>query len=88
MVKQIRETEKMLGQPVLDITASEKENKQFRRSLWVIKDIKKGESFTKDNVGSFRPEGGLEVKYLEEVLGKKALKDVSFGTPLARDFIQ
>ena len=87
MVKQIRETEKMLGKPFLGTTESEKENKQFRRSLWVIKDIKKGEVFTKDNVGSFRPAIGLEVKYLEEILGKKASCDIVKATPLTQDLI-
>ncbi|MEK7103906.1 MAG: pseudaminic acid synthase, partial [Patescibacteria group bacterium] len=53
MVKEIRETEKMLGKPFLGTAESEKENKQFRRSLWAIKDIKKGEKFTEDNIGSF-----------------------------------
>ncbi|MFH0739974.1 MAG: pseudaminic acid synthase [bacterium] len=82
MVKQIRETEKMLGRPFLEATESEKENMQFRRSLWAIKDIKKGEEFTKENIGSFRPAIGLEPKYLDEVLGKKASCDIEFGTPL------
>ncbi len=87
MVKQIRETEKMLGQPFLEPTESEKENKQFRRSLWVVKDIKKGEKFTKENIGSFRPAVGLEPKYLEEILSKKANCDIEFGTPLTKELI-
>jgi len=87
MVKQIRETEKMLGEPFLETAESEKENKQFRRSLWVIKDMKKGEEFTKENIGSFRPAVGLEVKYLGEVLGKKANCDIEFGTPLVWEMI-
>ncbi len=88
MVKQIRETEKMLGRPFLEATESEKENMQFRRSLWVIKDIKKGEEFTKENIGSFRPAIGLEPKYLDEVLGKKANKDIELGTPLTWEYVQ
>ncbi len=88
MVKQIRETEKMLGKPFLETAESEKENKQFRRSLWVVKDIKKGEAFTKENIGSFRPAVGLEPKYLEEILGKKALVDIGFGTPLNWELVK
>lgn len=87
MVEQIRETEKMLGKPFLEITESEKENKQFRRSLWAIKDIKKGEKFTKENVGILRPASGLEPKYFDEVLKKKASKDIEFGMPLTKDLI-
>lgn len=85
MVKEIRETEKMLGKPFLETAESEKENKQFRRSLWVIKDIKKGEIFSKENIGSFRPSCGLEPRYFEEILGKKANCDIEFGTPLTQD---
>ncbi|MDD5738621.1 MAG: pseudaminic acid synthase [Candidatus Pacebacteria bacterium] len=85
MAKQIRETEKMLGEPFLKTAESEKENKQFRRSLWVVKNIKKGEVFTKENIGSFRPAVGLEPKYLDEVLGKQALEDIEFGTPLTKE---
>ncbi|MDO8524151.1 MAG: pseudaminic acid synthase [bacterium] len=85
MVEMIRETEKILGKPFLEAVESEKENKQFRRSLWAIKDIKKGEKFTTENIGSFRPAVGLEPKYLSEVLKKKALVDIEFGTPLSRD---
>ena len=88
MVKQIRETEKMLGEPVFNTIKSEKENKQFRRSLWVIKDIKKGEVFTKENIGSFRPIGGLEPKYLEQILNKKAKKDIGYGAPLTWELIR
>lgn len=88
MVKEIRETEKMLGKPFLEAVESEKENKQFRRSLWAIKDIKRGEKFTTENIGSFRPAVGLEPKYLGEVLGKEALVDIEFGTPLVKDLIE
>ena len=88
MVKEIREVEKALGEPFLGVGESEKENKQFRRSLWVIKAVKQGEVFTKDNIGSFRPETGLAVKELVNVLGKKAKKDIDFATALTQDLIQ
>lgn len=88
MVKEIRETEKMLGRPVFEAIESEKENKQFRRSLWAIKDIKKGEVFTKENIGSFRPADGLSPKHLDEVLGKRAARDIEFATPLTKDLIE
>ncbi len=87
MVKEIREVEKALGKPFLETSESEKENKRFRRSLWVLKDIKKGEVFTKDNVGSFRPANGLEAKHLNEIIGKKASCDIKNATPLSWELI-
>ncbi|MCL5011091.1 MAG: pseudaminic acid synthase [Patescibacteria group bacterium] len=87
MVKEIREVEKALGKPDLSPTESEKENIVFRRSLWVIKDVKKGEVFSKENVASFRPANGLEVKYFSRIIGKKAAKDIEKATPLNWDLI-
>ena len=88
MIKEIREVEKALGEPFLGVGESEKENKQFRRSLWVVQAIKKDEIFTKDNIGSFRPETGLAVKELPNILGKKAKCDIKKGTPLKQELIQ
>jgi len=88
MVKGVRETEKMLGRPFLETAESERENKQFRRSLWVVKNIKKGEVFTRENIGSFRPAVGLEPKYLDDILGKKAVLDIEFGTPLSWELVK
>jgi len=88
MVKEIREVERALGKPGLSPTQSEKENIIFRRSLWVIKDIKKGEVFSKENIASFRPANGLEVKHFEEIIGKKAARDIEKATPLKWDLIE
>ncbi|MCG2689971.1 N-acetylneuraminate synthase family protein, partial [Candidatus Parcubacteria bacterium] len=87
MVQEIRQVEQALGDGILEPVPAEIENKQFRRSLWAIKEIKKGEELTKENVGSFRPSAGLEVKHLENVLGKKAKEDIAFATPLSWDLI-
>ncbi|TWX54032.1 pseudaminic acid synthase [Colwellia hornerae] len=66
---------------------SEKGNLVFRRSLYVVKDIKAGELFTADNVRSIRPGYGLAPKYLSSVLGKPSSKDISKGTPLSHELI-
>ena len=49
----------------------------------VVEDMKAGESFTENNVRSIRPYDGLSPKYLDEILGKKAARDISRGTPLS-----
>lgn len=69
------------------VNAQEEYNKRFRRSLFVAKDIQKGESFTTDNVRDVRPAFGLPPKYYEEVIGKKATKDIEAGTPLSWEYV-
>ena len=57
------------------------EEKTYRRSLYVVKDIKKGEKFTSENMRSIRPGYGLAPKYYETLLGAKVVKAVKKGTP-------
>lgn len=66
----------------------EKQNTFFRRSLFVVEDIKKGEPFTEKNVRSIRPSAGMETKYYDRVIGKKADQDIERGTPLSWELIQ
>ena len=54
----------------------------------VVKPVKKGEIFTKENIGRFRPGDGLAIKSLPEVIGKKAKKDIEVNTPLSWDLIE
>lgn len=76
-----------LGQINYERKESEKGNVKFRRSLYVIKDMKAGDIFTTDNVKSIRPGFGLAPKYYEEILGKKAKRNIIFGTPLEKNLI-
>ncbi len=69
------------------INVIEEYNKRWRRSLFTGKDIKKGELFTKENVRDVRPAFGLETKYFDEIIGKRAAKDIEFATPLSWDLI-
>lgn len=62
---------------------SEKKNMNYRRSLYVIKDIAKGEIFSNDNIRSIRPANGLAPKYLTEVINKMAKRNIKRGEPLA-----
>ena len=85
LVDVIRDTEKLLG--IVDYSLDEKKQKQrrFSRSLYVSKDIKKGEKFTLENVKSVRPGYGLHPKYLNEILGKTSLKDYKFGDKVEKN---
>ena len=83
MVQDIRITEKALGRVSYDLTEKEKGSVCFRRSLFVVKNMKVGEVFTHDNVRSIRPGYGLHTRYLDIVLGGKAKCDLPKGTPLS-----
>ena len=83
MVSAIRQTEKALGRVCYETTEKERNSRVFRRSLFVVKDMVGGEVFTPENVRSIRPGHGLAPKYLDIVLGKKALAGVMRGTPLS-----
>jgi pseudaminic acid synthase len=83
MVNQVREVEKALGKVSYGVSKQEETNACFRRSLFVVKDIAKGETITSDNIRSIRPAYGLKPKYYKDVLGKHAVKDLKRGTPLS-----
>jgi len=73
-----------LGQVQLDSQKSEEKSRRFKRSIYVVKDIKAGEIYTKDNIRIIRPGDGLPPKYFEELIGKVAIKDIRRGTPLTQ----
>ena len=79
MVEAIRDTEKLLGKVDYSMDAKKKHSRRFSRSLYVSKNIKKGEVFTESNIKSIRPGYGMHPKYLKDVLGKVAQKDFEFG---------
>ncbi len=83
MVRLIRNVEKSTGIVSYDLTEKDKKNREFARSLFVVKDIRKGEKLTAENVRSIRPGYGLAPKYYYQVLGKIAIKDIEKGTPLS-----
>jgi pseudaminic acid synthase len=70
MVKSIREAESSIGQIEYNLTPKQLKGKDFSRSLYVVKDIEKGEIITEENVKSIRPGFGLHPKYLNHILGK------------------
>jgi len=87
MVAAIRTAEQALGEVRYELTEQEAASRVFRRSLFVVADMKAGETFTPENVRSIRPGHGLAPKYLPEVLGKRAAAAIPKGTPLSFDLI-
>lgn len=86
MMQLVVETERAwqaLGQVSYGATEAEKKSVQFRRSLYIVKDLKAGDVLTKENVRAIRPGLGLPTKYLEQVLGKQVKQDVKRGTGLS-----
>ncbi|MCY8139613.1 pseudaminic acid synthase [Bacillus inaquosorum] len=76
-----------LGQITYGPTDEEKASLKFRRSIYVKKDIKAGEIFTKDNIKVVRPGYGLEPKFYDVIIGRTAKKHIAAGTPLRWDSI-
>ena len=81
MIQAVRDTEKLLGKVDYSMSEKKKKSRQFSRSLYVAKDIKKGEIFTEENIKSIRPGYGLHPKYIKDILNKKAISNISKGTP-------
>jgi len=79
MIKAIREAEKLLGKIDYSMGEKKRKSRQFARSLYVAKDIKRGEVFTEENIKSVRPSFGMHPKYLRNILGQVATRDYSFG---------
>jgi N-acetylneuraminate synthase len=78
---------KARGQASYARKPSEEAIATYRRSLYVVENIKAGEKFTAENVRSIRPGYGLAPKHLSEIMGKCASRDVTRGSPLAWDLI-
>lgn len=87
MVDAVRVAEKALGGVRYEATEHEAAGRAFRRSLFVVQDMKAGEVFSEKNVRSIRPGQGLAPKHLPEVLGRKAARGIERGTPLAWDMV-
>jgi pseudaminic acid synthase len=88
MVDAVRIAEKSLGEVHFGLSEKEDASRAFRRSLFVVEDVRRGEIFTEQNVRSIRPGNGLHTRHLMEVLGKSAAQDVQRGTPLRWDLVR
>ena len=85
MIQAVRNTEKLLGKVDYAMNEKKQKSREFSRSLYVTKDIKKGEVFTEENIKSVRPGYGLHPKYLKDLLGEKAKRDLYAFSRLQRD---
>ena len=91
MAQLVRECETVaqaLGSISYEVQAQERKSLQFRRSLYIVEDMKKGDVITEKNMRSIRPGLGLSPKYYDIVLGKRMNRDVKRGTGLAWDMIE
>lgn len=87
MVAAVRAAEKALGCVQYGATADEVGSRSLRRSLFVVQDMKAGESFTASTVRSIRPGYGLHTRHFDEIIGRHATRNIVRGTPLAWDLV-
>ena len=88
MVQDVRNAKIIAKGPDYTLTEKEKASTVFRRSLFAVKDIKKGEEITPENVRSIRPSNGLSPIFYKDVIGKKAAEDITFGEPILWEKIE
>ena len=77
-----------VGRATLEPTPEEAKSRIFRRSLYVVAPVSKGEKLTEFNVRSIRPGLGMKPKHLDDVLGRRATRDLAFGEPLELSMIE
>ena len=88
MVEAVREVEKALGEVSYELTDRTRKSRELSRSLFVVKDMNKGEIYTNENIRSIRPGFGVNPKHLNEIIGKKARNNIKKGTPLTWNLIE
>jgi len=87
MLDGVRTAEKALGEVHYGVGEQESKGRMFRRSLFVVRDMKAGEVFTAESVRSIRPGHGLHTRHLDQVLDRRAARDIRRGTPLSWDLV-
>lgn len=85
MVEDVK-TAKLIAQgPSYELTEGERASMVFRRSLFAVRDIRAGEAFTEENVRSIRPGYGIKPKYLDELTGRKSMRQIHRGEPITEE---
>jgi len=85
MVQKIRDAEKAIGNVTYELTEKQKAGKSFSRSLYAVQEIKIGEEFKPENIRSIRPGYGLHPKYLNNLLGTIAKRNINKGDRLNKN---
>lgn len=88
LVQAVRDTESVKGSIKYGPTDHEKESMNFRRSIFAVKDIKKGERFTPENMKIIRPGHGLAPKCFESLLDRKSPRDIQRGEPIKKSDLE
>jgi pseudaminic acid synthase len=88
MVNAIRKVERALGEVSYELTESQKKTAFYRRSLYVVEDMKEGDSFSEKCVRSIRPAFGLPPKEYDNVIGRKAKVNIEKGTALKWNLVE
>jgi len=88
MVEAVRQTESLLGEVTYELSEKTLRSREFSRSLFIVQDIKKGELFTEKNIRSVRPSFGIHPKYFNDIIGKRANKNLKEATPLSLEDIE
>jgi pseudaminic acid synthase len=84
----IKNTSLMMGKKYFFRNRSENQSLQFRRSIYAISDIKRGQKFTKKNIRVIRPGFGVQPLYFEKLINKKSPFDIKSETPLKKSLLK
>lgn len=87
LVTETKQAWQALGKIHYGPTAAEVESRRYRRSLYIAKDLKRGEVLSPENLVCVRPAGGLAPRYFDVVMGRMVRRDVKMGTPVSWDLI-
>lgn len=87
MVKAVREAEQAIGIVDYSLTEKQAKGKDFSRSLYIVKDVKKGDIITEENVRSIRPGFGMHPKHYKDILGKQINQDLEKGTSFSTEYL-
>ena len=88
LVKQTKDAKSAIGKPAFDPTDSEGKLIKGRRSLYIVKNLKKGQIITEEYIKSIRPGYGVLPKYINLIIGSKAVRNLNFGEPFSLDMIE
>lgn len=88
MVESVRNVEAALGNVFYGVAPEEESSMVFRRSVFVVEDVKAGECLTERNTRVIRPGYGVKPKYIDDILGMKAERDIERGTPFTFDLVK